>query len=281
MQNFAVDGGTLNGDPEVWADNSLAVVRSAASGAVVRGAMIAGRAPVTAWAWISVSALAKLAGAAAVRAAATGAMTYGVAIGSTPKVSVKASADVLRWGMVEGLGQIQYKVTGSIAPVSPGSATFSLQVRTALELKIAPGRQLESYSSVRFRADVYPDVKTPVGIGGTATIRAATLMSLGAMLVLPPGTAAMRFMGRGDSRIADKIDLDGRAAMASFYARGELDVWHHVHAGEMYAVVKINARANAHGKPTIPTLYAEAPSDRFMRVGPESRLFVVPAERRL
>lgn len=281
MQNFAVDGGTLNGDPQVWADNSLLVVRSAASGSVIRGAWGTGSAAIRVSPEITANALAQLAGAAVVRAAATGALTYGVTLGSTPKVSVKAAADVLRWGMIEGLGQIQYKATGSIAPVSPGSATFTLQVQSRLELKVSPGKQLESYAPVRFLMDANPDVKTPVGIGGKADMRAAALMDLNAILQLPAGTAAMRFMARGDSRLAEKIDLDGQAVLTSFFARGELDVWHHVHAGEMNVTFKVMARANAHGKPIIPTLYAQAPSDRFMRVGPEARLFVVPAERRL
>jgi hypothetical protein len=281
MQNFALDGGALNGDPQVWADNSLLVVRTAASGAVVRGANVAGTASLRITTGTTANAIAQLAGDAVVRAAASGAMTYGVAIGSAPKVSLKATANVLRWGMITGDAQMQYKVTGSIAPVSPGSATFSVQMRSLLDLKVSAGRQLESYSAVRFMLNMNPDVKTPVGIAGLAQMRAATLMDLNALLMLPPGQATMQFMGLADSRIADKIDLYGRAAMASFYARGELDVWHHVHAGEMYATVKVSARANAHGKPTIPTLYAEAPSDRFMRVGPEARLFVVPAERRL
>lgn len=316
MQNFAINGGLLNGDPEVWIEDSFANVVVQAAGGVMLGRSLIGTAPVRVSSSLSLSYLAKLSGTAPVRVTANGILANGLSLIGAANVQIKTTGDFLRWVMIQGYTPTAVDLSGDIAVVPAISATFTLVTSAGLDLKVAEGIDVSGYAPVvvssRFQAYSVPATRlsglaavqyagigtlnriTKIGNDFSAEINAAAFsgylgaevdgMALGAIGLNDDGLVRMTYPGpriglSGDARLGAKIQLEGSTGI-ELYARGSLDQWHYVYAGGS-ASIAVMAKAERHGTPNIPAYYVEAPAIRALRVSEEHRRFIVPAERRV
>jgi hypothetical protein len=279
MQNFAINGGTLNGDPEVWIEASSASVVFQAAGDGMRGIVLSGAAQVRAAASLSLAYQAKLSGAAGVRVSSSGVLTRGLSLVGAAKVQLKTTGDFLRWVMIEGATPTVVEVTGDIQVVQAISATFTLVVRAGLDLHVARGQKLEGLLPVVLASSFQAYSVPATLLSGHTSVQLNGIGRGNLLIASPPGAAAIQLTGKGDARLGAKLSLEGSAVIQT-YARGYLESWHYVYA-EGSASIAITARAEKHGIPIIPGYYVEAPVMRALRVGEEARRFTVPAERRV
>lgn len=279
MQNFAINGGTLNGDPEVWIDDSSASLVVQAAGSMAIGLVLSGAAQTRVASDLSLSFMAKLEGYAPVLLSADGVLTNGLVIGGAAPIQLKASGDFLRWVMIEGVSPTVVDLTGDIQVVPAISATFALVLSTELDLHVATGQHLEGLLPVVLGAGLDAHVAHSRRLSGLMPVELAGIGYGRLLMTSPTGAAAIKVSGQGDARLGAKLSLEGSASIG-LYARGYLDSWHYVYAGGDFDI-GILARAEKHGTPNIPGYYIGAPVIRLLRVGEESRQFTVPAERRV
>lgn len=278
MQTFAIDGGSLNGDPEVWFDESPALVRLQAAGQMATGLGLVGSAPVVLRGDLSLGLMARIWGSSSIVLAASGSMINGLVLGGSASVQAKLSGSALRWAMIEGQAPTVVLASGDIAAVPSISATFAVMAQAILDLKVSTGQSLEGRAPVVVAANLEAIAARSGRIIGDAQIQFAGIGQGFLYMASPPGATAIRLAASGDSRLGGKVQLEGSAEIG-LYARGYLQSWHYVYANAEFKV-GILARAERHGTPTIPGYYVEAPSMRALRVGEETRRFTVPAERR-
>lgn len=279
MQNFAINGGSLNGDPEVWIDDSSASVVVQAAGGVMLGRSLIGSAPVALSTSMALSFQAKLSGSAGVRLTAAGVLTNGLSLVGNAPIQIKTTGNFLRWVMLQGVTPTTIVLDGDIAVVPSISATFTLVLGADLDLHVATGQKIAGYAPVvlssRFQAYSVPATR----LVGQAVVQLAGIGRGNLRIAAPPGSAAIRLNADGAARFGAKLSLEGSATIG-LYARGYLESWHYVFA-EGSASIEILARAEKHGAPNIPGYYIEAPAMRALRVAEEARRFTVPAERRV
>ncbi len=279
MQNFAFNGGLLNGDPEVWVDGASVSVVIQAAGEVMQGLTLSGLSQVALSADLSLAYMAKLAGAAGISFSAAGILTNGLSLVGTAPVALAVSGDVLRWVMLEGSTPTVLSLDGDIVAVPAISATFALIMNADLDLHVAVGRKLEGYVPVALAAGFQAYSVRATALSGMAAVEFAGIGYGNLIVTLPPGVAALELGADGDTRLGAKLALEGSVIIET-YARGYLEILHYVYA-EGSAALEILSRAETHGIPTIPGYYVEAPLMRALRVGEEARRFTVPAERRV
>lgn len=279
MQNFAVNGGALNGDPEVWIEDTALSVVVQAAGEGMRGIVLEGAAQVALSSSLSLAFMAKLSGAAGITVSANGVLSNGLSLVGTASVTLAAAGDVLRWVMLEGVTPTVIELSGDIAVVPAISATFALIMGASLDLHVAAGQELEGYLPVVLGAGLQGYNVRATSLSGMAAVEFAGIGYGNLVVTSPPGLAAIELKAQGNARFGAKLSLEGSAAIG-LYARGYLESWHYVYA-EGAAAIDILARAETHGIPTIPGYYIEAPAMRALRVAEEARRFTVPAERRI
>lgn len=279
MQNFALNGGELNGDPKVWIDDSSANVVFQAAGEGMRGIVLDGAAPVVLASSLSLALQAKLEGSAAFHVEASGALMNGLSLAGSAPVVVQASGEAVRWAMLQGYTPTVVALDGDIAVVPSISATFSVVFGGDLDLKVATGQHIVGYLPVVLKAGFEAYSVPATRLEGFAGVQFAGIGQGILLITSPPGSASIQFKANGDGRFGAKILLEGSAEIG-FYARGYLGSWHYVYA-EGYASIDVLARAEKHGTPIIPGYYVEAPAIRALRVGEETRRFNVAAERRV
>lgn len=279
MQNFALNGGALNGDPQVWIDDASLAVAFQADGDVMLGLNLIGSAQVVTAADLSLAFQAKLEGLAGVALDASGQLTYGVSLVGASPVVVSTSGDVVRWGMIQGDAATVLAADGDLQIVPPVSATFDIVASGDLDLRAATGHQGEGYAPIIMATDLQAYVTPATLLSGVASIEAAGLGQGNLVITSPPGEVSIIFAADGDARFGAKLSIEGDAVL-ELYSRGCLDLWHYVYA-EAEVVIQIMAEAASHGMPIIPSQYVAAPIARALRVGEENRRFIVPAERRL
>lgn len=279
MQNFAINGGSVNGDPQVLIDDSLLSLVVQAAGEGMRGIVVSGAAPVALSSNLGLAYMAKLSGQAGVTFSAGGVLTNGLSLVGAASVQVKAAGDFLRWVMIEGVTPTVLALSGDVAVVPAVSATFTMVMSADLDLHIAAGRRLEGYMPVALRStfQAYSVKGTP--LSGLAQVQMAGIGRGNLKIASPPGSAQIQLNATGDSRMGQMLQLEGYVAIDT-HVRGSLESWHYVYAGGT-ASIGIGARSERHGTPSIPSTYIEAPDIRALRVTEENRRFTVPAERRI
>lgn len=279
MQNFAINGGSVNGDPQVLIDDSLLSLVVQAAGEGMRGIVVSGAAPVALSSSLGLAYMAKLSGQAGVTLSTGGVLTNGLSLVGAAKVQLKAAGDFLRWVMIEGVTPTTLELSGDISVVPAVSATFTMVMSADLELHIAAGRRLEGFMPVALRStfQAYSVKGTP--LSGLAQVQMAGIGAGNLKIALPPGSAQIQLNASGDSRMGQMLQLEGYVAIDT-HVRGSLESWHYVYAGGT-ASIGIGVRSERHGTPSIPSTYIEAPDTRALRVTEENRRFTVPAERRI
>lgn len=278
MQKFAINGGLLNGDPEVWIDAATASVSVQAAGVGMRGSLLNGAAQVRVGAVLALAYMAKLSGSAGVRFSAVGQITYGRMLAGDAKVQVKLAGNFTRWAMLEGLAPTEVIAEGDIGVSASIGATFSVVLRAGMAPNIASSRKLEGFMPIFVKAGFQAYSVPATQLAGKALVQLAAIGRGNLFIASPPGFAAIRFNASADSRFGAKLSIEGAAVVETF-ARGDLKSWHYVYA-EGAATVSLLARAEIHGTPIIPGFYVEAPVMRALRVSEDNRRFTVPAERR-
>ncbi len=277
MQNFAINGGLLNGDPEVWGEASAAIALQAA-GDGMRGAVLDGAAQVRAQGALSLAYMAKLTGSAAVPLSASGSILRGATGSGQAGVVLKMTGAGVRWAMIESAPTVHVEATGDIGVSAAIGATFNIIWRGDMDLHVARSQRIEGLAPVVLKSDLDGHVAHSLRLVGHAKVELASI-GLGALVITsPPGAALIQLDASGSARLGAKVGLEGYAALQT-YARGQLESWHYVYA-EGVATVEVQAMSAAHGTPIIPGFYIEAPVMRALRVGEETRRLTVPAERR-
>lgn len=279
MQNFAINGGSLNGDPEVWIDDSSASVVFQAAGAGMRGATGAGTAQCSIVSSANLALHARLEGGAGVVLGASGSITYGVSLVGSAPIQAKASLQGLRWVMLAGQAPTQFYAAGDLQVVPALSATFTMTLSSDLDLHVAPGRHIVGYMPIVVRSAFDAIVAKTFRLEGNAPIVMTGIGYPALTIHSPPGAGTIQFNGSGDSRFGGKVRLEGVADLSLFSVM-DLSSLHYVYA-EGAASISVLLKDARHGIPNIPGSYVEAPAIRVLRVAEEARRFNVPAERRI
>lgn len=277
MQNFAINGGTLNGDPEVWIDDSSASVVFQAAGDGMRGAMGAGTAQCSIVSSGALALQAKLEGGASVTWAASGSITYGVSLVGSAPFQVNASLQGVRWAMLEGQAPTEFYADGDVQVVPAISATFVMTLASDLDLHVATGHHGEGITPIVFQSSFDAIVAKGARLEGYAPIVTAGIGYPALTITSPAGEGSIQFTSAGDARIGSKIGLEGVADL-SLFAVADLGVLHYVYA-EGSASIHVAVKAETHGVPSIPSDYFPAPSGRYFYVMGERRHFIVPKDR--
>lgn len=279
MQNFALNGGMLNGDPQVFADDTAFAVVVKASGEGLRGIAASGTAFVALSSDMPLAVMAKISGQAAVRLQAVGTLANGISILGDAKVQIKASGDFRRWVMIQGATKTTVALSGDVVVAASVSATFAMVVSADLRLNVATSRKIEGVAPVSLASTFQAYVAHGAKLSGLAQVQMAGIGRGNLMIALPPGATEIRLSASGDSRLGAMLQLEGYACIET-HMRGSLESWHYVYAGGT-ASIGIGMMAERHGTPAIPSTYIEAPSIRALRVTEEKRRFTVPTERRV
>lgn len=279
MQNFAIAGGVLNGDPEVWIEDAVASISIQAAGDVMRGHPLAGNAPIAMSAGLPLALHARISGGAGISMAASGTLIRGATLIGDAAVRVAASADFTRWVMLEGMAPVELYADGDILVVEAISATFTIEVRASGDIRVARSHWLEGTAQIETRADLKAWTVPATPLFGHAVMEVASI-GYGALVIQsPPGVATIELSAHGAARLGAKVPLEGSAVM-ELYARGDLGRFRYVWL-EGTASIEVQARAEKVGVPAFPDYYVEAPKIRALRLTEETRRFTVPAERRL
>lgn len=269
MQNFAIAGGVLNGDPEVWIEEAVASLSLQAAGDVMRGHMLAGNAQMAMQASLPLSLHARITGGASMSMAASGSLIRGATLAGDAVMQMGAAGDFTRWVMIEGDSPVELFGDGDIQVVPGASATFDIVLSAECDLRIGAGQKIEGYMPIELRGDLRGYHVKATQLGGYANIELAALGHAALSIMSPPGVATIQLAGSGDLRLGEKIGLEGYAAI-NFYSRGAVEVLHYVYA-EGVATIEIAASAAVAGKPKIPAEYEPAPASRIISIGRETR----------
>ena len=279
MQNFAIAGGVLNGDPEVWIEEAVASLSLQAAGDVMRGHMLAGDAQMAMQASLPLSLHARITGGASMSMAASGSLIRGATLAGDAVMQMGAAGDFTRWVMLEGLAPVEFYAEGDIKVVESVSATFSMELRATGDIRVARSHQLEGSATIELDAGLKAWSVPATPLSGRAVMEFASI-GYGALRIMsPPGVATLELAAHGAARLGAKVPLEGSAVMG-LYARGDLGKFRYVFL-EGTATMELAAWAEKIGRPAFPDHYVEAPKIRTLRLTEETRRFTVPAERRL
>lgn len=270
MQNFAINGGAINGDSEVWLDEAAtAAVVLQSNGELAQGLGLEGTAQAVVYADGALAFRASLTGQASVVLDGSGQVQRGGMLGGDAKIQLAASGDFTRWVMIEGDSPVELFGDGDIQVVPGVSATLDIVLSAKCDLHIGASQKIEGYMPIELRGDLRGYHVKATQLGGYANIELAALGHAALRIMSPPGVATIQLSGAGGIRFGEKIGLAGYAAI-DFYSRGSVDVLHYVYA-EGSARIEIAASAAVAGKPQIPTEYEPAPATRIIIIGREAR----------
>jgi hypothetical protein len=282
MNRFALDGGVLNGDPQVLMGDEVVALALGLDGSIANGIVGQGAFPLHLDTLGDLNMLAALEGTATIDSAASGVLMIGVTLIGQSDTVLTLQGDLIRWGMIVGQADVVVGLDGDIVVVPPISATFTVQLEGVLDLHIAKGQQiigtlpvvldgvLDGWVGHGLEIESPPgNIQIEVGQWGTAN-----LIAQSAPAEFP---TVLRLDGAG--RLGAHPELSGYLPLST-HVQCELTVWHYVYAsGELSIQLKLVD--NAYGLPALPPdHYIEAPSIRILRVGAEHRGFLVPPDRR-
>jgi len=279
MQNFAINGGALNGDPQVWIDDTALAVAIQAAGVGMNGLSLIGSASVSLASSGSLAYMAALSGQAGITITADGVLTNGLSLVGAAPVVLGVEGSGTRWAMIEGVTPTTVDASGDIAVVPAISATFTLVMGAELDLVVATGHQIEGYLPVVLSSTFQAYSVPATLLSGDAQVQMAGIGYGNLIIDSPPGDALIAVDSYLDTRIGEKISLEGDAVI-EIYARGYLESLHYVYA-EGDASIHIAVKAETHGVPVIPSEYFPAPTGRYFYVMGENRYFIVPKDRQV
>jgi len=270
VQNFAINGGALNGDSEVWLDEAAtAAVVLQSNGELAQGLGLEGTAQAVVYADGALAFWASLTGQASVVLDGSGQVQRGGMLGGDAKIQLAASGDFTRWVMIEGDSPVELFGDGDIQVAPSVRATFSVIISAACDLRVGVGRKIEGYMPIELRGDLRGYHVKSTQLEGYANIELAALGHTALRIMSPPGVATIQLSGAGGIRFGEKIGLEGYAAI-DFYSRSAVEVLHYVYA-EGVATIEIASSAAVAGKPKIPAEYEPAPASRIISIGRETR----------
>ena len=231
MQNFAINGGALNGAPEVWLDEvATAAVVLQGDGAVMQGLSLQGTAQTVVAADGTMAFGASLTGQAGVVLSGSGQVQRGATLSGASSIQLAAAGDFTRWVMIEGETPLELYMDGDIQ-VAPGvSATFDIVLSADCDLHVGVGQKIEGYMPIELRGDLRGHHVKATHLGGYAYIELAALGHAALKIMSPPGVATIQLAGAGDLRFGEKIGLEGLAPV-QFSASLDAHVGKPVHVG--------------------------------------------------
>lgn len=208
MQNFALAGGVLNGDPEVWIDNAVAGITVQAVGEGMRGALGAGSSTIVFGAALAPKVQRKLTGQAAVAVGGSAELARGTTIAGHPTIVAATQGDFTRRAMGEGHSLVEIISAGDIAVVEPVGATFSIELSSSGQLNLATARQVAGASAIGLDSGLSLSAifklagDSAVSLAGSGSV--AHGMALGgasSVAVQSAGDFTRRALGEGHSAI--------------------------------------------------------------------------------
>lgn len=227
MQNFAIDGGALNGDPLVWIDDAAASIVIQAGGEVMHGHMLSGGAQVALSGSLPLALHARFAGAASMALQASGGLARGTTLSGSASLLAASSGDFTRWAMLDGTAPVEFDVTGDLQVVPAVSAAFTLEVRASGDIRVAGSQLLEGVAPVELRPSLSAWSVRATHLDGHAPLQIAGIGRGILRVALPEGLAIIAMSGQGEARLGGKLALEGSAGIG-FYARGDIDWFRYV-----------------------------------------------------
>lgn len=258
MQSFALAGGVLAGDPQVWIDQTVASIELSSS--------------------LPLALHARLSGDAGIAMEADGSLLRGATLLGDATIQLAAEGDFTRWVMIESLAPIELYVDGDILVVEGISATFTIEVRASGSLRVAKSHQLSGNAPIVVDAGFQPWVATSARLCGAAVMEVAGIDHGALVIQSPPGAAKIELKASGGARLGGKVRVEG-SAVIELYARGSLDRFRYVWL-EGEASIEVRAFSAKIGIPPIPSYYIPAPNSRTFYATKDRPDMAVPHQRR-
>lgn len=262
MNDFALDDGELNGQPEVWLiTESVAAMNVASSfNAKLRiGLKSAAEHGITLSAWLPPS----------VRKC----------LSSSVVEQVESSGAMLRQAMLGGLSDFGVDLSVVIKVFGVPRCLFQLQVSAQAQARVSHSRQLDGK-----QARAYLSGRSFERVTKATMLESRVQQWLHSLGILrrdsysSAGTASIQIYGAGELREGAKINLEGEASVfVEVYSRGILGGIRYRYL-ESDAAMQIISSWSPVGHPVPPDVYIPAQQERVLFVDRDDRVIVVPAE---
>ena len=282
MNDFALDDGELNGQPEVWLiTESQAPLSLSLSGGVSKARFIQSVAAMN----VASSFNAKL------RIGLKSAAEHGITLSAwlPPSVrkclsssvveQVESSGAMLRQAMLGGLSDFGVDLSVVIKVFGVPRCLFQLQVSAQAQARVSHSRQLDGK-----QARAYLSGRSFERVTKATMLESRVQQWLHSLGILrrdsysSAGTASIQIYGAGELREGAKINLEGEASVfVEVYSRGILGGIRYRYL-ESDAAMQIISSWSPVGHPVPPDVYIPAQQERVLFVDRDDRVIVVPTE---
>jgi hypothetical protein len=282
MNDFALDGGELNGQPEVWLiTESPAAVSLSLSGGVNKARFV------EALASVNLASSFK----SAIRVGIGSADGYGITlsawlppsvrkgIASASAARVDASAALLRQAMAGGLSSVSIDLDGDIKVFGDPRCLLQLKLASHADARVSHARHikcrqamicLSSESFERVTPATMLESRVQHWLHSFGRIRRDSYSST--------GKAEIKISGDGEARKGAKVNIEGSASVfVEVYSRGVLGGIRYRYLSAE-AAMQILIAWNPVGHPVQPDVYIPAQEERLLFVDRDDRVISVPSE---
>lgn len=280
MNDFALDDGELNGQPEVWLiTESPAPLSLSLSGGVNKARFIQSVAAMN----VASSFNAKL------RIGLKSAAGYGITLSAWLPPSVRkclsssaveqvgSSGAMLRQAMLGGLSDFDIDLSGDIKVFGDLRCLFQLQVSAQAQARVSHSRQLDGKQALVYLSGQSFERATKATM--LESLVQQWLHSLGGLRrdsYSSAGTAIIQISGAGELRDGAKINLEGEASVfVEVYSRGTLGrIRYRYLTGD--AAINMLSSWSPTGHPEQPDFYIPAQDERVLFATRDDRTLEVP-----
>ena len=282
MNDFALDDGELNGQPEVWLDTeSTAQAVLALSGGVSKARFVESTTQ------IQFSSILKAAIGVGLKSAAGYGLTVsawlppsvrkGLAGGAQEQIA--GSAEPLRHAKLNGISEIELILNGGIRSLGLVRTIFELTIDASAEARVAKSVQGSPYpAGVFINAESHEDVRLAAMLESKVQHWLHSIGELRLDSYSSTGVATVELKGSGSIRTGAKVKLDGTASVfIELYSRGTLGgIRYRYLTGD--AAINMLSSWSPTGHPEQPDFYIPAQDERVLFATRDDRMLEVPRE---
>ena len=282
MNDFALNDGELDGQPEVWlATESAAQASITLAGGVNKARFVESLASMQMSTSLKLAVMAGLQSAAGHSLSASAWMPPSVRkyLDGLAAERLEGDGVLLRRAMVYGLSDVELLLDGDIRFFGPPRALFKLEVSASADARVSKSVQLDCRTaSVILCAESMERVTPATMLESRATQWLHTIGALRRDSYSPSGIAQIAIESTGEIRTGGKVKIDGTASVfIELYSRGILGgIRYRYLSGE--AALSLLSSWSPEGHPEQPDFYIPAQDERVLFATRDDRTLEVPME---
>lgn len=282
MNDFALNDGELDGQPEVWLDvESPAPASISLSGGVNKARFVESLAPMQMSSSLKLAVMAGLQSAAGHSLSVSAWMPPSVRKHLDGLASERLNSDgvLLRRAMVYGLSDVELLLDGDIRFFVPPRALFKLELGASADVMVSRAIQLDCKSAMTMVGAEVMERTTPATMLESRVKQ--WIHGLGALRrdsYSATGSAQVAIASSGWIRTGGKVKIDGTASVfIELYSSGILGgIRYRYLSGE--AALSLLSSWSPTGHPKQPDFYIPAQDERVLYAIRDDRTLVVPME---